>query len=341
MPRETINSLQAGRAIAALAVVLVHSTSATSAAAAGMPDWLRWIGGYGWLGVDFFFVLSGFIMAYSHRQLAGGGLGAYARGRLARVMIPYLPVGIAVAALATLIAIQGVSDQWTWPASATLIPGSGPPALDVAWTLQFELAFYAVFGLSLAIGRPFSGVASWVVVAILYNLLFDAPPARLNPWLNPIIVEFLFGMAAAEIVSSKHLRKPVVPAVLSFLLYVAVGAGTEARAIFALSMAFTVVALVRAERSGTLRVPNFLVILGAASYSIYLVHSPLVGLGAALSDRWWLSLCGAVAISVAAGLSYHFAWEAPMLRWVRRRSSQVTGQPGLPSLADSAVSPAG
>lgn len=336
MPRETINSLQAGRAIAALAVVLVHGTAATNSATAGMPDWLRLIGGHGWLGVDFFFVLSGFIMTYSHPRLAVGGLGRYAQARLSRVMLPYLPVGIGVAALAAIMS-SGVSDHWTWLASATIVPGSGSPALNVAWTLQFELAFYAVFGLSLMIGRPFAGVASWVAVAVLYNFLFDAPPARFNPWLNPIIVEFLFGMVAAKAVSSRYLPNPAAAAALSLLLYLAAGAGTEARAIFALSMAFTVVALVRAERDGRLRVPNFLTVLGAASYSIYLVHSPLVGLGAALSDRWWLSLCGTVAISVAAGLVYHFAWEAPMLKWIRRRRLGP-GSPELPPRVDPAVS---
>jgi peptidoglycan/LPS O-acetylase OafA/YrhL len=323
MARETINCLQAGRAVAALAVVMCHASAAAAEATAGIPGWLRWAAGYGWLGVDFFFVLSGFIMAYSHRELSGGGLARYARGRLARVLVPYVPVGVAVAALYTLVPPGGDRD-WNWLASATLIPGSGTPALDVAWTLQFELVFYAVFGLSLAAGRPFAGVTLWVVAAVLYTLLVGEAPARFNPYLNPIIVEFLFGMAAAKMVSSERIERPLLAAAAAFLSYAMLGGGSEARALFALAMAFLVVTLVRAERSGALRVPGALVFLGGASYALYLVHSPLVAIGAGLFDHWLLSLAGALSIGVGVGVAYHLWWEAPMLRRTRASRSRAS-----------------
>jgi peptidoglycan/LPS O-acetylase OafA/YrhL len=310
--------------MAALAVVLCHAGAAAAEVTAGMPGWLRWSAGYGWLGVDFFFVLSGFIMAYSNPVL-GAGLGPYARGRLARVLVPYVPVGIAVAALCTLLPPGGEA-KVNWLASATLVPGSGTPALDVAWTLQFELVFYAVFGLSLAAGRPLAGVSLWVVTAILWNLLIGEPPARFNPYLNPIVIEFLFGMVAAKLVSARRLSQPLLGAGASFLAYIMVGGGTEARALFALAMAFLMVALVRAERRGGLRVPGALVFLGGTSYAIYLVHSPLVALGAALFDQWLLSLAGAIAVGVGAGVAYHLWWEAPMLRRTQSpRARRVAG----------------
>ncbi len=64
--RDTIQTLQAGRAVAALAVVFFHAAISTDTFTNGMPQSIRWIAGFGYLGVDFFFVLSGFIIAYIH-----------------------------------------------------------------------------------------------------------------------------------------------------------------------------------------------------------------------------------------------------------------------------------
>ena len=56
--------------------------------------------------------------------------------------------------------------------------------------------------------------------------------------------------------------------------------------IFGLAMGFVVVAMVRAERAGHIRVPAALTFLGAASYSIYLLHNPVAALSARLFDDW-------------------------------------------------------
>jgi peptidoglycan/LPS O-acetylase OafA/YrhL len=88
-----IRSLQAGGALAALAVLLHHASSSTAAFTAGMPGWLKSICERGYLGVDFLFLLSGFIIA--HTRHPHHSLGGYARRRLTRVFIPYWPIGVA------------------------------------------------------------------------------------------------------------------------------------------------------------------------------------------------------------------------------------------------------
>ena len=74
--RETIRVLQSGRAFAALAVVAHHSALAVGAFSEPLPHVLAWVLEQGYLGVDFFFVLSGFIIYWSSQ---GKSARAYPR----------------------------------------------------------------------------------------------------------------------------------------------------------------------------------------------------------------------------------------------------------------------
>jgi exopolysaccharide production protein ExoZ len=58
--------LQVGRGLAAVGVAISHARLGTSAFVEPIPDWLMSILAKGFLGVDFFFVLSGFIILNSH-----------------------------------------------------------------------------------------------------------------------------------------------------------------------------------------------------------------------------------------------------------------------------------
>ena len=66
----------------------------------------------GYLGVDFFFILSGFIIAYSSARIAasGGGVKDYFSARLLRIYVPYLPAGVVMYLLYAVL--PGVSEGW-------------------------------------------------------------------------------------------------------------------------------------------------------------------------------------------------------------------------------------
>ena len=102
MKLSMINTLQAGRFMAAMAVVLHHAVISITAFVDEPPNLIKSILNYGYLGVDFFFVLSGFIIHYTmsarHRPAI-----RFALDRLARILLPYWPVGIVLAVAYTLL----------------------------------------------------------------------------------------------------------------------------------------------------------------------------------------------------------------------------------------------
>jgi exopolysaccharide production protein ExoZ len=301
--RGTIESLQAGRGAAALAVVLLHCSLAGHDF--GGPYLGYQLFRFGYLGVDFFFVLSGFII-YHSTVGKNRTVGEYVMARFRRVYLPYWPVGIAMALAYTLLpGVSAANSQWSWLPTLTLAPVDANPALSVAWTLKHEILFYALFGIFYFSGLLPVGLAAWALAILL---LGDHLPFR------TINLEFFFGIAAA--ISYRHLRvRPwlllVAPAFVA--LWVVMGADEADRIFVGAAMAFIVAPVAELERSG-LRVPKPLIQLGAVSYSLYLVHEPFISAIARLiHGSWPILIAGAVA-SVAAGFAYHYAVEKRVIQ---------------------------
>jgi exopolysaccharide production protein ExoZ len=304
----TINSLQAGRGLAAMAVIIHHSgLAAHDFGANGGFGALT----YGYLGVDFFFVLSGFIIFHS---TVGRNKTAreYALARFRRVFLPYWPVGVGVALLYTLLPGVSAADRsWSWLPTLTLLPVESSPALNVAWTLKHEIMFYLLFGIAWFSGYLWPTLIAWAV-AIGIGTVAGSTAVPLQS----INFEFLFGVLAAGYTrNGRHSPWLLAGSVVSVALWVALGADRELSFLVGLGMAFAVPVMVGAEWRGRLRVPASLVFLGAASYSLYLVHplfTPIAG--RLLRGHPWPILGLAIAGSLAAGIAYHLLVERPLLR---------------------------
>lgn len=126
-------NLQLLRALAAIAVVVFHFGLMP-------PTSLQFTAGAA--GVDLFFVLSGFIIAYSSSRDA--------RHFLARRLIRIIPAYWIATILAALFTLQAMAwhDASAWLIQSLFyLPGpQGRPALIfVAWTLVYELAFYVIY----------------------------------------------------------------------------------------------------------------------------------------------------------------------------------------------------
>jgi exopolysaccharide production protein ExoZ len=320
-----INVLQAGRAIAALSVVAYHAVAFTETFIGKLPVPLTTVVSRGYLGVDFFFVLSGFIIFHTNRgKTDQEGWGwRYATTRIVRLYIPYLPIGLVVALGYTLLpTLSAAGRDWSWFATVTLVPSDRDTALLVAWTLRHELVFYTIF--FLAFWTRYAGAlfGVWTVAMIVAALVWpDMPPAAVYV-LGIIDIEFLLGICVALLIAT---RVPswlfLTAAAVVFAVYLALGAQVGQRLTFAIALASLLVALVRWEVSGKLTPMPVLVFLGNASYAIYLVHNPLMALVVRMM-RVAPTIVAAATLFVAgasAGVLYHLIWEKPALAAARRR----------------------
>ena len=335
-----IQSLQVFRGLAALAVVAHHASVSTGAFVADVPAWAMSVFGLGYLGVDFFFVLSGFIIMYAHFGDAGTGpaVRRYAFKRLVRIFPAYLPISLALIFLyAALPGFSGVADRgYSLLSSLLLLPADGPPALSVAWTLVHELMFYFVF-LLFFISRRWlvAGLLTWAALIFFSQQAQWVTDGWLRYPLSVLNIEFMLGVLAAWVVKSWTAQgRPsdgwgwvVVSGVLVTCLGLILISGESspyARMLFAFGLGLLIVGCAIREHSSRLYWPGLFLLMGNASYSIYLVHNPLLSvtqrLAARLGLAWGGGLVFGVVCSVLAGYAYYLAVERPALRFFQKYS---------------------
>ncbi len=305
-----INCLEAGRGIAATAVVFHHAGASVSAFFGHMPVFLTALFSFGYLGVDFFFVLSGFIIYYSSFG-KDANPRRFAVGRIKRIFVPYLPVGIAIAVIYTLLPALSASDrEWGWWATLTLLPSWQAPALSVAWTLQHELVFYMIFALLLSFNRICAGLILWSLSIVLIAVLDVDVPRPMQFLFSLINLEFNMGVLAAHVFIS-GIRIPFLALVASapIAAFFALGADREYSVFFGMGLAGFILLMAQSELKGRLRVPRVLVFVGAASYSIYLIHNPLLSITSRISTGWLSGLIFGVVASLLLGIAYYLIWE--------------------------------
>ncbi|WP_295208166.1 acyltransferase [uncultured Brevundimonas sp.] len=338
---ERFYGVQALRFAAATAVVGTHALDLVGARL-GQETALS--GGtlenFGAVGVDVFFVISGFIIATTTQGQTGvGAAGAFLWRRFRRVAPIYwllsLPILIGMARGGTLSPEVAAATFLFWPFSGLEMTF---PALGPGWTLCFEMLFYAGFGLAIAGGRRVAWGLIGAYAAMLAAGLVVATPV-LRFWGAPIIVEFLLGVGIAWVWRSAPPRLglwAVGLAMLGFGLGLVVGYGgiddvralndpwngLRRAAVWGLPSALLLFGVVRMERTDRApgRLARVAAFMGDASYSIYLVHVLVIRALGRLFESGMVALPGdavvglTVVASLAAGAVVHVWLERPLLR---------------------------
>ncbi len=287
--------------------------------------------------VTLFFVLSGFVLTWS---LPDGPLGArqFFRARLARIVPVYWLALLVVLPLGAIARAKGIVvdplGPWSFIAVACGVQAWLPQAAlrwnPPAWSLSCELFFYAllpfVVPALMRARRITSGafvIAAWTLaLAIAWaaqsaagvvdaRITDDTPLLALLKFFPPLRApEFFFGVWAA-LLCRRGVRVPRVAAPLAIAASVAVVASGTAPAVALhnglLAPLFAVLVMGLADRDAPLAralSTRALVLLGHASYALYLLHVPLMVWTAAMLRTTSLQplpalLAGALSVPVA------------------------------------------
>jgi exopolysaccharide production protein ExoZ len=351
-PTRPILSLQVLRALAALDVIYGHIgyDFTVKFGVVGFPPML----GMPIVGVDLFFVISGFIMVYASEPLFGrrDGPREFFKRRLIRIVPIYWATSLA--ALLYILVRQRASDLfpravfYKWAAASFLfLPyprtnGEMSPLNGVGWTLNYEMFFYAVFAIAVFLPRrgAVASVSLLFAVMVAGGLLFGPLPNPAGFWCGPLILEFVAGMLIATAFREELLLPPwlahgLVLLGLAGLLFggrLIFGSVSDflirgaPSAMIVAGLALTEAPL-GARDSGILA--RIFIFLGDASYSIYLVHpfaltAPrllrfgLGGNGVTPPSQPWLYASIQFAAAVAAGVIVYLGFERPVTRVLRR-----------------------
>lgn len=329
-----LQSIQAARGIAALAVVAYH-LSITLAEPRYLNDavFSRFTH-RGNLGVDFFFVLSGFIIMHAHGGDVGKGLDRwkhYIRARFTRMFPIYWLYTAGICAL--LIVGLGTSAkapvgliQWLSTFSLVRLENFGTP-IAPAWTLFHEVAFYAVFSVLIINRRAGLFLFSLWVALILGHFQY-APAANRTPfstYFSAYNLDFLLGMLAQFVVRKRFKLSPIaclLGVALFGLLYATESGGLFVPLGYASSFALIIVGLASAETvRGGYSLPLG-ALVGNASYTIYLTHQAFEGVFAKVLSH--VSIPHAVIfitvflLSVAAGVLSYLLVEKPLMGFLKQ-----------------------
>lgn len=278
MQNKNIPFIQVLRGVAASLVVFHHF--ALGLHKYGVPTllWQFRIGQLGACGVDIFFVISGFIMAHTTRMKTGPKDAIeFLRRRADRIYPLYWLCTTAFVIFYCIFKGHPSAKEVLF--SYALIPyfngTTFQPLLGQGWTLSFELFFYLVFAIAITLklrhSRLFFVIGSFSLFALAALLL---PVCGIRHLLtDSILIEFIFGILCAELFP--YLKEKMAP-VLIIAGAICLSASvfiehTEAtRFIFWGIPSFAIVLGCAVLKKSA---PRFLVYLGNASYSIYLMHS--------------------------------------------------------------------
>jgi peptidoglycan/LPS O-acetylase OafA/YrhL len=377
MPTPSLQALTSIRFFAALWVVLFHLRQILP-----LPVFLRPVIDRGYVGVSLFFMLSGFILTYNYlpRDFTHAD---FWRARFARIWPMYM-VGLAlglpafvhsvthrgVPGVSSALASLTLTQAWN---SKTAVAWNAP-----GWSLSCEVFFYLLFPSTLAVGvsifknHPWKSLTSVWLLSIAAPLLYlwISPEGVVSPeshaaWLtvvrfNPLIrfPEFVLGVILGVIyLHGFRLPRPRIAVIASLvaILTVLVAGKSLPYPLFhngLLAPLFALIIVGLAADDCGLGFPALL-LLGEASYSLYIIHSPALSWLKALFDLLHITLSGRtfgtifLAVSVVASVCTYKLIELPAKSHLYGRRTRRPSSPtrfdsvtaGFPSLLATATLP--
>lgn len=353
--------LQAARALASVAVMLFHiGPHLMLVPQFGiLGPWIQW----GFFGVDIFFVLSGFVV-YQSADKVLFTWNSFLLRRVARIFLGYWPVLVLVAV------VTAISGNWPthsviWKSVFLLSPSLFVNWLPTAWSLTYELYFYIWIMLTclLAVKMRATLIGCLITVLVGWNLgwyyldivTVNSGSQPLRFALSGFGIEFLAGALLAHwrnrnqwLQSRLWARWLLTVGAMFVICGLLLGSsspmhvnveGMRAVTFGIAGLGCLLIALALADLGWA--VWPTVVLIGDSSYSLYLLHPPLIDLMAIARETLRLSGTPLMIYSIMAPLLiiWFSVWwfriiEQPLFNWaMANRLAQLLSKPRLKILS--------
>lgn len=343
MDSKKLGWVEFGRGCAAFVVLLAHGFYADVPA-----DQYGYVFLWGRWGVCFFFVLSGFIIAYVHWRDIGSPDRArnFWWRRFVRIFPTYW---LALFVFLFVRNVLGSADHrielsaFNVAGNAVLWPGIGELMLPMAWTLRHEFLFYALFSISILNARI--GAAMFLIwLALLLWVVANQTPCQMltiasdrcmkinaatldgsTPLWRLITLNvnlyFFAGMALALSLRSGRIGRVALLTTSATVVIVAVEKATASIYALAVFQGLVIISIVALTiwLSSQLRAPRLALWFGAISYPLYLFHMTMMLIAHGVAKRlapnfpWMLTFILALALTFAVSHVVTY-WFEPLFR---------------------------
>lgn len=298
------------RFIAASGVVALHFAEFTEHPSS---EWLRYSTSQFYLFVDFFFILSGFVIArsYSDTLKASCDVVDYLRRRLARIYPLYF-VTFVFFAIASLIGVSHYPDRSKAASMLSQLmminswPLNAPSPYNLpAWSISVEWAMYLLFPLMLLACRQLGWWILFLIIAIgflanyryINSGVLAAPLWSLN--INPIRALPTFSIGVSIAIYIDRYAVPYGVAIGFFAFLISIGMMVDHANAYAVLFTFSISIFLTAN--GELQKPPTIFnnaickALGDSSYSVYMLHIIVIMVTV---DLFWKKITGNVEFPI-------------------------------------------
>lgn len=313
---------------------------------------------YGYVGVSIFFILSGFVISFANANWRGWK--RYLMGRAARIYPSHWIILFSVAAYAVIMYFQqyGITvDSWlSLLANLALVQAWVPDeayyfSMDVvSWSLSVEIFFYVSF----LFLRRLSDKSIYILSAFSYLALVIAAVLLRHTWsdteywvfdINPVVrlPEFLIGMALYRLYKSGRLPKLWLPkfnfaliligliATMTLISWIPVGVikfkYAYTYSIVPVPFAVLMIIALLDEKSNAYMRHRSLILLGEASFALYLIHRPIIDYVFAFTRQYPIDsgvtmtvcMCLVLVSCVYLSVIFYKYVELPLTGYLKRR----------------------
>ncbi len=338
------------KAVAALLVLLNHFSSYGPLAEGArelLPALTTWCYEYGRMAVQVFLVIAGFLAARglsaNGEALAGSPLRLIWK-RYLRLAVPYL-AAIGLAIIAAAIADHWFDDEMIpdratfgqWLAHAALLHGIlGIDALSAGvWYIAIDFQLFALMAILLWAGRWRLVAPALVLAVALLSLFWFNRDAAWDNW--AIYFFGSYGLGAAAWWASDRRQMSAWLGVIATIVIAALVVDFRLRIALALGVALL---LGFGRRSGLLEswpTARPLAFLGQISYSVFLVHFPVLLLANGLYARLGLESAGSALTMLMLAIGASIAAATAFYRWIESPEASRRITAALGWLFDTAV----